>query len=49
VKARKAMPVGYAAIEGRTAGLPLYDSIFLLGRESSLRRLRGARERLAAG
>jgi glutamyl-tRNA synthetase len=47
VKARKAMPVVYAAIEGRTAGLPLYDSIFLLGRESALRRLRTARERLA--
>ena len=49
VKARKAMPVAYAAIEGRTAGLPLYDSIFLLGRDSSLRRLRAARERAGRG
>ena len=40
VKARKALPVVYAAIEGRTAGLPLFDAIFLLGRESALRRLR---------
>jgi len=49
VKARKALPVVYAAIEGRTAGLPLFDSILLLGRASSLPRLRAARERLAAG
>ncbi|MDQ1468369.1 MAG: glutamyl-tRNA synthetase [Actinomycetota bacterium] len=47
VKARKALPVVYAAIEGRTAGLPLFDSIFLLGRDSALRRLRRCRERLA--
>ena len=46
VKAGKAMPVAYAAVEGRTAGLPLYDSIHLLGRESTLCRLRRARERL---
>jgi glutamyl-tRNA synthetase len=49
VKARKGTPVLYAAIEGRTAGLPVFDSILLLGRESSLRRLHAARERLAAG
>jgi glutamyl-tRNA synthetase len=49
VKARKALPVVYAAIEGRTAGLPLFDSLVLLGRESTLVRLRAARERLAAG
>jgi glutamyl-tRNA synthetase len=47
-KVGKALPVVYAAIEGRTAGLPLFDSIFLLGRDSALRRLRAARERLAA-
>jgi glutamyl-tRNA synthetase len=45
----KGLRVVYAAIEGQTAGLPLFDSAFLLGRESSLRRLRAARERLAAG
>jgi glutamyl-tRNA synthetase len=48
VKSRKALPVVYAAIEGRTAGLPLFDSIFLLGRDSARRRLRRARERLRA-
>ncbi len=48
VKARKALPAVYAAIEGRTAGLPLFDSIQLLGRESSLSRLRAARARLTA-
>jgi glutamyl-tRNA synthetase len=47
LKAGKAMPVVYGAIEGRTAGLPLYDAIFLLGRDSALRRLRAARQRLA--
>ena len=46
VKARKVLPVVYAAIEGRAAGLPLFDSIFLLGRDSALQRLRVARERL---
>ena len=45
-KPGKAMPAVYAAIEGRTAGLPVYDSILLLGRESALVRLRGARARL---
>ena len=46
VKARKALPVVYAAIEGKTAGLPLFDAIFLLGRDSALLRLRAARQRL---
>ncbi len=46
LKARKVLPAVYAAIEGVHAGLPLYDSIVLLGRDSSLRRLRDARERL---
>ena len=43
------MHVFYTAIEGRSAGLPLFDGIHLLGRESTLRRLRLARERLTAG
>jgi glutamyl-tRNA synthetase len=47
VKPRKGMPALYAAIEGRHAGLPLFESIELLGRERALRRLRTARERLA--
>ncbi len=34
----------YTAIEGRPAGLPLFDSIELLGRERTLARLRAARE-----
>jgi glutamyl-tRNA synthetase len=46
LKPRKAMPALYAAIEGRAAGLPIFDSIALLGRERSLDRLRGARQRL---
>ena len=43
LKARKAMPALYAAIEGRAQGLPLFDSIWLLGREPALARLRSAR------
>jgi glutamyl-tRNA synthetase len=46
MKPRKALPAVYAALEGRHAGLPLFDSIHLLGRDRTLRRLRAARERL---
>ena len=46
IKPRKAMPALYAAVEGRHAGLPLFDSIVLLGRDRVLARLRSARERL---
>lgn len=46
LKPRKAMPALYAAVEGRHAGLPLFDSIVLLGRERALSRLRAARARL---
>jgi glutamyl-tRNA synthetase len=42
----KVMHVGYTAIEGRSAGLPLFSSLSMLGRESSLKRLRAARARL---
>jgi len=45
-KPRKVMPAIYAAIEGRHAGLPLFDSIALLGRERTLLRVRAARARL---
>jgi len=48
IKARKAMPALYAAIEGRAAGLPLFDSIQLLGREHAIARMRSARERAVA-
>jgi glutamyl-tRNA synthetase len=49
LKPRKAMHVLYTAVEGRAAGLPLFDSMYLLGRERTLRRLRAARERLQDG
>ncbi|MGH8978166.1 MAG: glutamate--tRNA ligase, partial [Acidimicrobiia bacterium] len=45
-KPRVHMKVLYSAITGRPAGLPLFDSIHMLGRESALIRLRGLRERL---
>lgn len=48
VKPRKALPAVYAAVQGRHAGLPLFDSVALLGRDRALGRLRAARERLAA-
>ncbi len=40
------MPILYTAVEGRGQGLPLFDSIRMLGRESSLARLEAARARL---
>ncbi|MGH8985954.1 MAG: glutamate--tRNA ligase [Acidimicrobiia bacterium] len=46
LKPRKVYPALYAAVEGRHAGLPLHDSIELLGRERVLGRLRAARKRL---
>jgi glutamyl-tRNA synthetase len=49
IKPRKAMHVIYTAVEGRAAGLPLFDSMYLLGRDRTLRRLRTARERLESG
>jgi glutamyl-tRNA synthetase len=44
---KRTMPVVYTAIEGRDSGLPLFDSIAMLGRDRALQRLRGARARLA--
>jgi glutamyl-tRNA synthetase len=49
IKPRKAMHVIYTAVEGRAAGLPLFDSMYLLGRDRTVRRLRAARERLGSG
>ena len=46
LKPRKALPAVYAAVEGRHAGLPLFDSLVLLGRERALARIRAARSRL---
>jgi glutamyl-tRNA synthetase len=49
MKPRKVMHVMYTAVEGRAAGLPLFDSMYLLGGDRTLRRLRAARERLRDG
>ena len=46
LKPGKVMHVLYTAIEGRSQGLPLFDAILLLGRESAIARLRRARARL---
>jgi len=46
VKPRKALPAVYTAIEGRHAGLPLFESLVLLGRERAVARIRAARARL---
>jgi glutamyl-tRNA synthetase len=48
IKARKGMPVLYAAVEGRAAGLPLFDAMYLLGRERTLARLRAGRDRIGS-
>jgi glutamyl-tRNA synthetase len=47
IKFRKAAPAVYAAVEGVHRGLPLFDSMYLLGRERTVGRLRAARSRLA--
>ncbi len=48
MKPAKVLVAIYTAVEGRHAGLPLFDSIHLLGRERTLLRLRSARARLDA-
>jgi glutamyl-tRNA synthetase len=47
IKFRKVAPAVYAVVEGVHRGLPLFDSMYLLGRERTLGRLRAARARLA--
>ena len=42
IKPRKGLPAVYAAVEGTHAGLPLFDSIVLLGRDRAVGRLRAA-------
>ena len=42
IKFRKAAPAVYAAVEGIHRGLPLFDSMQLLGRDRTLARLRAA-------
>ncbi len=46
LKPGKVLPAVYTAIEGRHQGLPVFDAMLMLGRESSLARLRAARARL---
>ena len=46
IKARKGMPAIYAAVEGSHTGLPLFDSIGLLGRERAISRIGAAQQRL---
>jgi glutamyl-tRNA synthetase len=46
IKFRKVAPAVYAVIEGVHRGLPLFDSMYLLGRERTLHRLRRGRSRL---
>jgi glutamyl-tRNA synthetase len=48
LKPRRVMHVLYTAVEGRAVGLPLFDSMHLLGRERTIRRLRLARDRLGS-
>ncbi len=45
-KLRKFIPVLYVAVMGRAQGIPLFDSLVILGRERALQRLRTARLRL---
>ena len=45
---KRAMPALYSVIEGRPHGLPLFDSIVLLGRDGALRRIERARARLVS-
>jgi len=47
IKFRKVAPAVYAAVEGVHRGLPLFDSMHLLGRDRTLARLRATRARLA--
>jgi glutamyl-tRNA synthetase len=48
MKLRKFVAVLYVAIMGRPAGIPLFDSVALLGRDRTLERLRTARARAAS-
>ena len=47
LKPGKVMGLVYTAVEGSSSGLPLFESIAMLGRERTLRRLKAARARLA--
>jgi glutamyl-tRNA synthetase len=45
-KVRKVIPAAYVAIEGRPTGLPLFDSLVLLGPDRARARISAARARL---
>jgi glutamyl-tRNA synthetase len=45
LKVKPAMKALYIAVEGRESGLPLFDSMYLLGRDATIARLRAARAR----
>jgi glutamyl-tRNA synthetase len=49
LKLGKAQAPVRVAVTGRTVGLPLFESLAVLGRERTLARLRAARARLGAG
>jgi glutamyl-tRNA synthetase len=46
VPSKQRMGPIFAAVQGSTVGLPLFDAIHMLGRDSALTRLRAARRRL---
>ena len=46
IKMRKFIVTLYVAIMGKPQGIPLFDSLVLLGREESLRRLQSAADQL---
>jgi glutamyl-tRNA synthetase len=48
LKPGKVMGLVYTAVEGTSSGLPVFESISILGRERALNRLRAARDRLTA-
>ncbi|MEA2502907.1 MAG: glutamyl-tRNA synthetase, partial [Actinomycetota bacterium] len=48
LKLAKAQAPIRVAVTGRTVGLPLFESLFALGRDRTLERLRRARDRLSA-
>jgi glutamyl-tRNA synthetase len=47
LKSGKVMHMFFTAIEGSSHGLPIFDSMFLLGRDRTLHRLNAARTKLA--
>jgi glutamyl-tRNA synthetase len=49
LKLGKAQAPVRAAVTGRSVGLPLFESLEVLGRERTIARLRAAHARLAAG